>query len=151
MPSRAPSLSPSRPVRAALLAAAVAVVAAAALNCALRARRRAVPIAGCYESVEVRGRDLAAGTSLRMTFTGERVYVFAGGNDMAGTAVLCGDRLFWSEEASTTAGLLPQLALQDAWVSGWLNAGVHMMRRGRTLVLSSEDVVIELRRTDELI
>lgn len=131
-----------------LLAASVAATVAAGVSLAVvwRHRHRAgvLPTTGSYEATEVTGWELAPGTAVRLTFDGDRLHVYAGGNNMTGTTMLTGPRLYWSEDASTQAGLLPNQALQDAWISKWLNGGVDVFRNGRSLVLSRGDTRLEL-------
>lgn len=134
----------------ALSAATVAVtVAAVVVVLSLKKASSRFPHKGTFESVSVAGREFDDATTLRLTFTDDGVLVYAGGNDMAGTVMVADGRMFWSEEHSTTAGLPPKRALQDAWLSTWLNAGVDVFRHGKTLVLSRDGVRIELQRVDE--
>lgn len=136
-------------------AAGAAVVAAGAGAIAwwqIKRRTSVVPTSGTYTSVDVDGRDLVDGTSVRLTFLDDQMHVYAGGNNMGGTVAVIGSKLFWSEDASTAVGCLPALALQDTWLSGWLNSGVDVFRDHRRLVLSGQGVRIVLApaRSDDL-
>jgi heat shock protein HslJ len=106
----------------------------------LRARKPIVPAVGSYVCTELEGRDLVEGTELRVTFAEGWMDVFAGCNNLSGTIYSTGSRLYWSEEASTEVGCRPDMAVQDAWLSGWLNAGVDVFRDHRRIVLSGQGV-----------
>jgi len=130
-------------------AAGAAVVAAAAVGAGItvwqmRRRRSVVPTEGTFVSTEVDGRDLVAGTQLRLTFVEDQMHVYAGGNNMGGSVAVIGTKLHWSEDASTEVGCLPDLAVQDAWLSGWLNAGVDAFRDHKRLVLAGQGVRVVL-------
>jgi heat shock protein HslJ len=111
----------------------------------LASRSSVIPTSGTYVSDEVEGRELVDGTTLRFTFLDDQMHVFAGGNNMGGSVAIIGSKLFWSEEASTEVGCLPAIALQDTWLSGWLNSGVDVFRDHRRLVLSSQGVRVVLK------
>lgn len=130
-------------------AAGAAVVAAAAVGAGvvvwqMRRQRSVVPTEGTYVSTEVDGRDLVANTQLRLTFVDDQMHVYAGGNNMGGSVAIIGTKLHWSEDASTSVGCLPDLAVQDTWLSSWLNAGVDAFRDHKRLVLAGQGVRIVL-------
>jgi len=122
------------------LAVPVAVAAGWMAGRGLRARKPLVPSHGAFVCTELEGRDLVEGTELRVTFNEGWMDVFAGCNNLTGSVYASGTRLFWSEDASTEVGCRPDLAVQDAWLSGWLNAGVDVFRDHGRLVFSGQGV-----------
>lgn len=118
----------------------VAVAAGWAAGRGLRARKPVVPDSGSFVCTALEGRDLVEGTELRVTFTEGWMDVFAGCNNLTGSVYSSGSRMFWSEDASTEVGCRPDLAVQDAWLSSWLNAGVDVFRDHGRLVFSGDGV-----------
>jgi hypothetical protein len=129
-------------------AAAAALVAGGAAVLWARRRPAGVPTSGTFAASAVEGRELVAGTELRLTFADGRLFVYAGGNYMAGSLAVAGPHVVWLEEAATSAGLLPQLAVQDAWVAAWLAGGVMVFRDGGDVVLAGGGVRVVLRPAD---
>jgi heat shock protein HslJ len=125
--------------------AVVAAIAGVVVWRQVTSRSSVIPTSGTYVSDEVEGRELADGTKLRFTFLDDQMHVFAGGNNMGGSVAIIGSKLFWSEEASTEVGCLPAIALQDTWLSGWLNSGVDVFRDHKRLVLSAQGVRVVLK------
>jgi heat shock protein HslJ len=119
---------------------AAAAAAGAVVWWQLQKRSNVVPTSGTFVSSEVDGRDLVEGTQLRFTFVDDQMHVYAGGNNMGGSLSIIGSKLYWSEDASTAVGCLPNLAVQDTWLSSWLNAGVDVFRDHRRLVLAGQGV-----------
>lgn len=126
--------------------AAVALTAGILLTREVQRRHKLPPIKGAYESIKVEGKDLAKNTTVRLTFADDWMDVYAGGNDMTGTVAMSGATLHWSEEDATNAGCMPDVAVQDAWLSGWLNSGVTLFKDHKRLVLSKDGIKIVLQR-----
>jgi heat shock protein HslJ len=132
---------------AALVGGAVVALAVGVLATReVQRRHKLPPVRGTYESVKVEGRDLADGTTIRLTFTDDWMDLYAGGNDMTGTVAMNGATMHWSEEDSTGVGCMPNLAVQDAWLTQWLNRGVTLYRDHKRLVLSRDGVKVVFRR-----
>ena len=127
------------------VAATVTVVGIILLS---RSHRR-LPYSGTYVVESIEGRKMVPGSEIRMTFLNDEIDIYAGCNHMSGTFFVANNKLFWSESYSTSAGCMPQLAEQDAWISGWLNHGVHVFRDGKHIVFSSDGVRMILRPESE--
>lgn len=106
---------------------------------------RKLPYSGTYTVEKLEGRSLVADSEIRMTFFEDEIDIYAGCNHMSGTFFVADNKLFWSEKYSTAAGCMPQLAEQDAWLSAWLNSGVHVFRDGKHIIFSAGDVRMILR------
>lgn len=102
----------------------------------IQKQTKKLPSSGTYETIRCEGVDLVEGTTVRVTFNDKWMDVYAGGNDMTGTLMRDGTRVYWSEEASTEIGCMPNIAVQDGWLSVWLNAGPSFFRDHRRLVMS---------------
>lgn len=122
--------------------AVVAGVTGTLIGAAALKRSKSLPASGTYESVEIQGIELVEGTTVRVTFTDGWADIFAGGNNMTGTVMTLGSTLFWSEEDSTSVGCMPNIAVQDAWLSKWLNGGVSFFRDHKKLTLAKHDTKI---------
>ncbi len=126
--------------------AVVAAVAGVVVWRQVTSRSSVIPTSGTYASDEVEGRELADGTKLRFTFLDDQMHVFAGGSEHGrqrrpSSAPSC----FGAREASTEVGCLPAIAIQDTWLSGWLNSGVDVFRDHKRLVLSAQGVRVVLK------
>lgn len=111
----------------------------------VRRRSALFPVGGTYASADITGRELVNGTSIRFTFSEGWMHAYAGGNHMSGTTAMVGTRLYWSEEAATEVGCLPGLALQDAWLSAWLNSGVDVFRDHKQWVFSGRGITLVMK------
>jgi heat shock protein HslJ len=135
---------------AAFLGGAVVAMGAGVLfTREVQRRHKLPPVKGAYESIKVEGKELVGGTTVRLTFAEEWMDAYAGGNDMTGTILMNGATLHWNEEDATNAGCMPDVAVQDAWLSGWLNRGVTLFRDHKRLVLSGGGIKIVFRRLSE--
>ncbi|SDD75018.1 META domain-containing protein [Nocardioides lianchengensis] len=102
-----------------------------------------------YVSTGVEGRDLAAGTRVRLAFEDDTMSVSAGCNTMFGPYEVAGETLAWTgAPASTVMGCLTEEAAQDEWLTAWLTDGVTVSREGGDLRLAGDDVTITLAPAD---
>jgi heat shock protein HslJ len=129
--------------------AVVALAGGTILGREARRRHKLPPVKGAYESIKAEGINIAEGTTIRLTFSDEWVDIYAGGNDMTGTIIMNGATMYWSEEDSTNIGCMPNIAIQDAWLTEWLNSGVTLYRDSKRLVLSKNDVKIVFKRIED--
>jgi heat shock protein HslJ len=98
-----------------------------------------------YLSQGVTGRDLVAGSTIRLTFEDGRLSVNADCNTMGGPFEVDDGTLRWtSEVASTAMGCVGDLADQDEWLTDLFTDGVEAELDGGTLTLISGDVTIDL-------
>jgi heat shock protein HslJ len=97
-----------------------------------------------FVSSDVEGRELAAGSEIRLSFQGDQISISAGCNTMGGTytvddGVLRADQLFTTEMACEEP-----LMDQDTWMTGFLAAGSEATLDGDTLTLTGDEVTITL-------
>ena len=75
-----------------------------------------------FVSSEVEGRELAAGSVIRLTFTGEELGIAAGCNSMGGAYAITDGVLTVSQLFTTEMACEEQLMEQDAWLAEFLSA-----------------------------
>lgn len=98
-----------------------------------------------FTSTAVTGRELVAGSSIRLTFEGGNLGVNAGCNQSTGAFVLADGALRWDgPAASTQMACEDELMAQDAWLATLFEAGVDAALDGEALTLAADDVTIEL-------
>lgn len=116
-------------------------------------RTDSVPVAAdladqTFNSTEVQGHELVAGTTLRLGFEKGTMAVHSGCNTMSGAFDVTDGRLAWTTDATTTLmGCPDDLAHQDAWLNGLFRDGVEADLDGDELVLTAGHVVIRLTGT----
>ena len=99
-----------------------------------------------YESVDVEGRELVAGTTITLSFDGRMVAIDAGCNTTTvGYRIRQGRLETFGDTATTLVGCPPELSRQDGWLGRWLNGGVRMRARANTMTLEGDGVVVDLR------
>lgn len=102
-----------------------------------------------FTADEVSGRDIAAGTAVRIAFEDDTMSASAGCNTHFGAYVEDNGLLRWSgEPASTSMSCEESLSKQDSWLTALLLDGVTIEEGEADLTLAAEDVTIELSRTD---
>lgn len=107
-------------------------------------------LANTYVSTEVTGHDLAADTTIRLTFEDGNLSVNAGCNTLFAPYELTEHSLAWTEEpAATMMGCPEDLAAQDQWLAGLFTTGVGAAVDGSTLTLTSDDATIVLSPAPE--
>lgn len=99
-----------------------------------------------FVSTSVKGRDLVAGTSLKLSFEGGRMSANAGCNTMSGGATVSGGLLKWSgHPLQTMMACGDGKDEQEKWFSGLLTNGVKAAETGDGhVVLSTDAVTIDL-------
>lgn len=103
-----------------------------------------------FVSTSVTGHDLVPGTTIRLDVDGGRLAVAAGCNTMSGEFAVEDGTLRWtSMPAATMMGCEPELMAQDEWLAGLLTTGVAAVLDGDTLVLTQDDLRIELTAEPE--
>ena len=98
-----------------------------------------------YVSTSVTGRDLVAGSTITMTFADGTVSVNAGCNTLAGSYTVDGTTLtVGADMAATMMACEDVLMAQDAWLTGWLTAGVTVATTADGISLTGDGVTVEL-------
>lgn len=104
-----------------------------------------------YLSTDVSGRELVAGTVVRLAFEDGVMSASAGCNTMFGAYDVSGGTLAWTDEpASTSMGCLEPEAEQDAWLTALLRDGATARLDGGGLRLSRDDVTLTLAPTTDV-
>ena len=88
--------------------------------------------------------QLAAGSSIRLTFEDGRLSANAGCNGIGGNLVLDGDKLIFSGASMTEMGCDPALMNQDNWLVAFLGSGPTFTLDGNNLTLTSGTTVVTL-------
>lgn len=98
-----------------------------------------------FTSVEVSGRQLIEGSTIRLTVDQERLGLHGGCNAMSAPFAVVGGRLRWTGPAiSTLMACSPALMEQDRWLGELFTDGVDASFEGSTLVLTSGQVTIRM-------
>jgi heat shock protein HslJ len=104
-----------------------------------------------FESVEVRGHTLTAGSTVTLTFDAGRISASAGCNSMTSPADWDGDTLSVSGPmAMTRKACPPGPHADDAWLSDFLTSGPALRVEGGTLTLGDDTNGIMLRELEDL-
>ncbi len=101
-----------------------------------------------FASARVEGRRLVDGTRVRLGFDGDELSADAGCNHLFGSAALEGDTLVVSGMGGTEMGCPQVLHDQDAWLTGFLDAGATVTLTDDLLTLTGGNVVVELEEQD---
>lgn len=106
-----------------------------------------------FLSQSVTGYELApGGETIRLTFEEGRLGASAGCNQMSSDVEVSADAIRWvGEPMSTMMGCSEELMAQDTWLSGLLVAGMDAELDGAALVLTADDVTIELLDEQEAV
>lgn len=100
-----------------------------------------------FTAVEVTGREIVAGTTVRLAFEDDTMSASAGCNTLFGAYVEDDGVLRWSgEPASTNMACVEPLEEQDSWLSALLLDGVTVEEGDADLTLVSDEIRIELSR-----
>jgi heat shock protein HslJ len=96
------------------------------------------------ESVE--GRELVAGTEIRMTFGEDELGAHAGCNHLGGPYSIDGNRLVLSGLSSTNIGCQPDLHAQDEWLAALLTGSPRLTLDDddARLTIAGDDVQLTL-------
>ncbi len=98
-----------------------------------------------FVSTRVDGYTLASGTQVRLSFQNGSLSVSAGCNTMSGAAAVEDSKLTGADQlASTLMGCPDELAGQDEWLAGFLQAGPVLALDGSELTMTSGGVTITL-------
>jgi heat shock protein HslJ len=99
-----------------------------------------------FVSTEVDGRQLVAGSEVRLSFDGDNLGVSGGCNQLGGTWSIDGDVLVVPPNMIMTEMACdpPELMEQDSWVASFLSARPTIALDRDTLTLSGGDVTITL-------
>jgi heat shock protein HslJ len=104
-----------------------------------------------FESVEVRGHTLTAGSVVTLSFDGERISAFAGCNRMFGPARWDGDTLTGvGPLAMTKKACPPSQQADDAWLSSFLTSEPALRVDGSTLTLGDDSSGMTLREEEDV-
>ena len=93
---------------------------------------------------DVTGRDLVAGSTLRLAFQDGRVRAHAGCNQLGGKAHLDKGVLVVGAMSTTEMGCSPELMDQDTWVAQFLESGPDVTVDVDRLVLTKDGTTITL-------
>jgi heat shock protein HslJ len=99
-----------------------------------------------FVSTEVAGRQLVAGSEIRLSFDGDNLGVSGGCNQLGGTWSIDGDVLVVPPNMIMTEMACdpPELMEQDSWLASFLSAHPTLALDRDTLTLSEGDVTITL-------
>jgi heat shock protein HslJ len=99
-----------------------------------------------FVSTGVTGRQLVAGSQIRLTFDGDRLGASAGCNQLGGTWSIDGGALVVPDDMVMTEMACdpPALMDQDIWLASFLASGPSVALDGDTLTLTGGDVTITL-------
>lgn len=98
-----------------------------------------------YASTSVTGYDLVEGSTLNLSFEGQRMQVSAGCNIISAAYDVTDGTLAWTGEPAATMMACPDdLMAQDQWLIELFQDGVTATSDGSTLTLASDEVTIEL-------
>ncbi|WP_244929377.1 META domain-containing protein [Nocardioides sp. W7] len=104
-----------------------------------------------YLSTEVTGRDLVAGTRVRLAFEDGVLSASAGCNTMFGEYAVTGETLAWTDPpASTAMGCVEDVAEQDRWLSALIEDGATARLVDGDLRLTQDDVILTLAPTTDV-
>ena len=132
-----------------LVGAAVLVAACTSSSSSSAASSTPSPDSGAaldghaYLSMSVTGRDLVAGSRVRLGFQGGSISVNAGCNTMNGGYQVVDGKLKIGQMASTMMACSQPLMDQDTWLAAFL-PGAAVKLDGSTLTLSKDGVVLTL-------
>lgn len=96
-----------------------------------------------FLSTTVQGRELVAGSTVRLTFKDGQLGIGAGCNHIGGGYTIIDRRLTTGQLAMTDMGCAAPLMAQDTWLSGFV-AGATVLLEGDTLTLRNGDVSMTL-------
>lgn len=96
-----------------------------------------------FLATKVQGHALVAGSTLRLSFQGDRIGISAGCNQMSGAYAIVNGHLATAEMATTEMACDPAHMEQDAWVGGFID-GASVTLTGDTLTLGHGDVTVTL-------
>jgi len=108
-------------------------------------RETEVPVGGpelsgrSFVSTAVRGRELVAGTTVRLTFGDDHVSARAGCNTVFGGATWSDGTLRAGQLAMTMMACSPELEEQDGWLSDLLTSSPALVLDGGTLTVGGPD------------
>lgn len=98
-----------------------------------------------FTSTEVRGHDLAPGSTITLTFEDGRISANGGCNTLNGAATWDGDTLDVAEPlASTMMACDEALMAQDQWLSEYLTSSPALAVDGDTMTLGDDTTGITL-------
>jgi heat shock protein HslJ len=97
-----------------------------------------------FESTEVTGHELVAGTTIELVFTSDAVSARAGCNSMNGGYSITDGTLEVGAMASTMMACSDELMAQDTWLSAFLSSGPAIALDGDTLTLTGDDATLAL-------
>jgi heat shock protein HslJ len=92
---------------------------------------------------KVGGHDLVAGSTLRLSFEGDRIGIGAGCNQMSGAYSIVDGHLAIEQMATTEMACDPALMQQDRWVAAFVD-GAAISLTGDTLTLEDGDLTVTL-------
>jgi heat shock protein HslJ len=95
-----------------------------------------------FESTEVTGHELVAGTTIELAFTSDSLSARAGCNSMNGGYSITDGALEVSELASTMMACSDELMAQDTWLSAFVSSGPAVALDGDTLTLTGDDATL---------
>lgn len=98
-----------------------------------------------YVSTSVTGYDLVEGSTINLSFEGQRMQLSAGCNIISAAYDVTDGTLAWTGEPTATMMACPDdLMAQDQWLIGLFQDGVTAASDGSTLTLANDQVTIEL-------
>jgi heat shock protein HslJ len=95
-----------------------------------------------FESTDVAGHDMVAGTSVTLTFDDDGLAVNAGCNTLFGGVTIDDGTLVVGTMAQTQMACTEDLMAQDALLVSFLEGGPSVRLDGKTLTLAGTDVTI---------
>lgn len=128
-----------------LVGLAAGLVTIAAIKLLTRPSKH-LPKEGTYVSTKATGQELVPDTKIKLMFNEGQMDIHAGGNYLSGTPFSSGNQMFWNEENSTRIGCDIPVALQDAWLSAWLNKGVCIQKKQNKLIIGDKKTTIEFHK-----
>ena len=100
---------------------------------------------GTYASTSVTGHDLVEGSTINLSFEGQRMQLSAGCNIISAAYDVTDGTLAWTGEPAATMMACPDdLMAQDQWLVELFQDGVTATSDGSTLTLTNDEVTIEL-------
>ena len=95
-----------------------------------------------FESTDVEGHDMVAGTNVAMTFDEDGVAVSAGCNTLRGAITIAGGVLQVGPMAQTMMACSDDLLTQDTFLAELFSSGPTITLDGRTLTLTGAQATI---------
>jgi heat shock protein HslJ len=102
-----------------------------------------------FESTEVTGHEVVAGSTITLAFEDDRLSANAGCNSMNGGYTIDDGVLTVGAMASTMMACEDALMAQDTWLSEFLSSGPEIALDGATLTLTGDNAAIVLAEVED--